>query len=246
VVKTIGDEIMAVFESAAEAIGAGIEIQQRIDALPPASGAKLSVRVGIQWGPVLEENDDVFGDTVNTASRLAQLAKGGQILTSAETLAVVPPQPPLNVRAIDDLVVRGKTESVRVFEVIWQESGDLTMKSASLAPVPPAVAKLRLRHGDQELILDAGRPAATLGRDGHCDVVIRDPRASRNHGRIERRRDKFVLVDQSTNGTYITPLGEAEAALKREETVLRGRGRISFGHAFGDGTEEILEFEVLS
>ena len=62
--------------------------------------------------------------------------------------------------------------------------------------------------------------------------------------RSERRRDKYVLVDQSTNGTYVTFRGETEFMLKREETILRGRGRISFGHAFNSDGSETIEFEV--
>lgn len=244
VVKTIGDEIMAVFDTVDEGLHAAVEMEQRIDALPPVSGVKMAVRIGLHWGSALEENGDIFGDTVNTASRLAGLAKGGQILTSAETLAASSHHP-FDSREIDDLAVKGKDVSVRVLEVIWQENAELTMKSASLAPAAPADTRLRLRHGGQELVLGAERPLATLGRDTHCDIVVLDTRASRNHGRIERRRDKFVLVDQSTNGTYVTVLGEPECSVKREESVLRSRGRISFGHSFTDDSGEFLEFELL-
>ena len=47
--------------------------------------------------------------------------------------------------------------------------------------------------------------------------------------RIERRRDKFVLIDHSSNGTYVTVQGEPEIVLRREELTLRGRGQVSFG-----------------
>ena len=246
VVKTIGDEVMAVFNSADAAVHAAVEMQQRIDSLPSVSGVKLAVRIGLHWGSALEEKDDVFGDTVNTASRLAGLAKGGQILTSTESLAVLSPHQQFSTREIGYLAVKGKAESVRVFEVIWQERDDMTMKSASLSPAAASETRLRLRHDGKELILGPDHPLASLGRDSHSDIVIRDGRASRNHGRIERRRDKFVLVDQSTNGTYVTVLGEAESAIKREESTLRGRGRISFGHSFVDDSTEVLEFEVLA
>ncbi len=77
-----------------------------------------------------------------------------------------------------------------------------------------------------------------------CDIAIRDGSASRNHGKIERRRDKFVLADISTNGTYVTFQGEAEFLLKREEIILRNRGRIVFGHAWRSAADETLEFVV--
>ena len=66
--------------------------------------------------------------------------------------------------------------------------------------------------------------------------------ASRLHARIERRRDKFVLIDQSTNGTYVTLEGEKEILLRREELILRGRGHISFGHTYQPEPAEVLRF----
>jgi adenylate cyclase len=62
------------------------------------------------------------------------------------------------------------------------------------------------------------------------------------HARIERRRDKFVLVDQSSNGTYVTVEGEPEIELRREEMILRGCGHLSFGHAYQDDSGEVLAF----
>ena len=84
----------------------------------------------------------------------------------------------------------------------------------------------------------------TVGRDAICDIVIRNASASRNHGKIERRRDKFVLIDISFNGTYVSFQGESEFILKREETILRGRGRIVFGHAWESDADDMVEFVV--
>jgi predicted component of type VI protein secretion system len=69
--------------------------------------------------------------------------------------------------------------------------------------------------------------------------------ASRLHARIERRRDKFVLVDQSSNGTFVTIEGDSEIQLRREEIVLRGRGRATFGHAWKGAADEVLTFSCL-
>ena len=72
-----------------------------------------------------------------------------------------------------------------------------------------------------------------------------DRKASRLHARIERRRDKFVLVDVSSNGTYCTVNDEPEIMLRREELILRGSGRICFGHAYADDAAESVEFVCL-
>jgi predicted component of type VI protein secretion system len=65
------------------------------------------------------------------------------------------------------------------------------------------------------------------------------------HARIERRRDKFVLIDQSSNGTYVRIDGEPEIQLRREEMILRGRGRVSFGHAHINEADEVLTFSCV-
>lgn len=246
VVKTIGDEVMAVFDSAAQGMQAASEMQQRIDELPPpAPGVKLAIRAGLHFGPALVENNDVFGDTVNTAARMAGLAKAGQIITTADTVAALPDLLRLSCREIDALAVKGKAEDVRVCEIIWQESAELTMMSTRMAPAAPVALRLKLRYGGVETVLDATRAHVALGRDAASDIVIRDPRASRSHAKIERRRDKFVLVDMSSNGTFVTFHGETEFALKREETLLRGSGRIVFGHAWAGGEPaEAMEFSV--
>ena len=243
VIKTIGDEVMAVFDTAEAGMEAACSMQQKVDDLPPVRGIRMAIRVGFHFGPAIEEAKDVFGDTVNTASRMAGLAKAGQIITTADSVAALPALLQQSTREIDALAVKGKAEDVRVCEVLWQESDDLTMKSASVVAAPVA-ARLTVRHGDDEMVLDASHSGAfSLGRDAACDIIINDRRASRTHARIERRRDKFVLIDQSTNGTYVTFHGEAEFALKREEVILRSKGSISFGHAFDDGGE-VVEFKA--
>jgi adenylate cyclase len=274
VVKTLGDELMAVFESAESALHAAVEMQQRIDSLPPASGISLAVRVAFHYGPAAEEeDDDTFVGTVNVAARAMMLAKPGQVLATAEAVAVLPPALQELTREIE-VPLSAKDETIRVFDVKWDHGGDEVRTRVAAqaampaspaaapdpAPVPaaaepakpsePSKLRLKLRYGDSKLILGPERPTATLGRDVKADIVVRDARASRHHGRIERRFDRFVLIDQSTNGTYVTVRGEAEFLLKQEETVLRGRGRINFGHSgvghSGVGEEgDHLEFEVL-
>jgi predicted component of type VI protein secretion system len=89
------------------------------------------------------------------------------------------------------------------------------------------------------------KPALSMGRDASVEIVVRDRRASRNHARIERRGEKFVLTDQSTNGTYVTFAGEPELFLRREEVVLRGRGSICFAASGSSNEADCAEFELL-
>ena len=104
---------------------------------------------------------------------------------------------------------------------------------------------LVLRHGGQEYRLEQSNTGIVLGRDVACEVVVADRMASRQHARIERRRDKFFLIDQSTNGTFVAVEGEPDITLRREEVMLRGTGQIAFGHSVGEGSDDIVAFTVV-
>src|SRR3977135_2685159 len=86
VVKTIGDEVIALFATPAAAATAASQIQMQTDILPIVGGMKLGVRIGFHSGPVIQRDNDVFGDTVNLAARLVAQAQKGQSTTSHETL----------------------------------------------------------------------------------------------------------------------------------------------------------------
>ncbi len=245
VIKTIGDEIMCVLPSADAGCLAATDMHHKILALPVVSQVKRSVRIGFHFGPVIEENNDVFGDTVNVAARMAGLAKGMQIITTGATVACMSNMLQLSTRNIAALSVKGKGDDVNVSEVIWQGGEELTMSTSSLA-FTNKVVTLRLEHAghDRAWVLDQAHASVVLGRDAQCEVVIADRNASRQHARIECRRDKFFLVDQSTNGTFVVMANEAEVLLRREEIMLRGAGRIGFGHSVTVPDAEFVTFEI--
>jgi adenylate cyclase len=180
---------------------------------------------------------------VNLAARMAGLAKAMQIITTLATVERLSPALRHSTRRIAALSVRGKGDEVEVCEVIWQDVDDLTMATPSTASAATRV-ELHLTHGKQQLTLDQTNTTVLLGRDAACQVVLADRKASRIHARMERRRDKFFLVDQSTNGTFVTFAGEVEIALRREEMMLRGQGRITFGHSIAESSEETVDFVV--
>jgi len=243
VVKTIGDEVMAVFPSAGNAGYATIDMHGRIARLADDGGVRLAIHAGFHCGPVLEDGADYYGDTVNVAARLCSLAKGGQTLMAAETLEHLPMPLKVLTRSQNAHAVRGKQADIEVFELLWQGAEEDLTTLATRRAGPQA--RLKLRHGERQIALDEGGAALTFGRDAANDIVISDRKASRVHARIEHRRDKYVLVDHSTNGTFCTLEGEGEVELHREELLLRGRGRIVFGHpAVEDPGSEGVDFDI--
>lgn len=244
-VKTIGDEALAVFDSAEEGFLAACEMQQKIDHLPPAAGHKLAIHVGFYFGEVIAQQGDVFGDTVNTAARLVALAKPGQIITGDETVKHLPLPCLASVRQLDSVILKGKADTLQLWEALWRGGEELTLVPSHFAPTQPMDLKLRLHHGNSDVFVGEQRAQVTLGRDSSCHIVIGDPRASRLHARIELRRDKFVLIDQSTNGTYIASGSDGKYVVKREETILRGRGRLSFGQPWQEGVPDYVDYVVI-
>ena len=241
VVKTIGDEIMATFPSADAAADAAIEIQSAISELKPVGNSKIGIRIGFNWGPIVEADGDIFGDAVNVASRLSHVAVKGQIITARDTVMLMSPMLKSATRKITNIQIKGKAAEVEVYELMWQQSEDATTMAASRSIYKPKKTTLRLVLQGQEHLLSDELTAVSMGRDATAELVIKDRMASRSHGKIERRLDKFVLTDHSANGTFVMVDGDKEVVLRREEFTLRGRGWICFGQSKTTASD-ILEY----
>lgn len=241
VIKTIGDEVLSTFPDADSAADAAIEMQSAISELLPVGGTKIGIRVGFFYGPVVHKEGDIFGDAVNVASRLSHVAVKGQIITSRETVMMMSPMLKSATRKISQIAVKGKAEPVEAYELMWQQSEDATTMAAARSVLKPKKTSLRLLLQGGETLLSDERTAVSMGRDQSADLVVRDKMASRSHGKIERRLDKFILTDHSANGTYVTVEGDKEIVLRREEFTLRGKGWITFGQSRATATD-VLEF----
>ncbi len=241
VIKTIGDEVLSTFPDADSAADAAIEMQSAISELLPVGGTKIGIRVGFFYGPVVHKDGDIFGDAVNVASRLSHVAVKGQIITSRETVMMMSPMLKSATRKISQIAVKGKAEPVEAYELMWQQSEDATTMAAARSVLKPKKTSLRLLLQGGETLLSDERTAVSMGRDQSADLVVRDKMASRSHGKIERRLDKFILTDHSANGTYVTVEGDKEIVLRREEFTLRGKGWITFGQSRATATD-VLEF----
>jgi adenylate cyclase len=236
VVKEIGDEVMSIFPSADAAAIAATRMNLAVEALPALAGTRPGVRVGFHTGPVVRRDNDLYGDTVSLAEELVGQAAKGQVLTSEQTAALLSPALKSCTRVLYSVERKNKAETVSLCEFVWRQGPDITVTDMlAFAPADPA-GKLRLKHGDTEV---AQEPPLRIGRDRDCEVVVSNENASRQHCSIERRREKFVLRDHSTNGTFVTVEGEPEFMLHREEYILRGHGWISFGDPRAHAAESL-------
>jgi class 3 adenylate cyclase len=248
-VQIIGDEILATFPNPELGVEAAADMMRRIGQEREVGGKRLALRIGLHHGPVLLQNNylfsdqqDIFGDTVNTAARIVALAKPGQILASAETVALMPTRWRQASRNLEAFNLKGKSEEMQIVELLWEEQQNTTIIRI---PMAIRVAKLALHYRDQDFVLDADRRSVSLGREPDNDIAIDDLRISRRHAAIERRRDKFVLIDNSTNGSFVTVEGYGEISVRKEEFILHGRGRISLGYAYNsEDPVGALTFEI--
>jgi len=241
VIKTIGDEIMATFPSADNALNAGSRMQHdiRTNATLQVEGQPIAIRIGCHFGPVVLENRDIFGAAVHTANRMTSQAKAGQIMITAAMVDRLAPEWRSAVRQIDVATLRGKATEDELFEVLWQKEDATSMLPALalgvMASRDKRVQRVRVRTQGQELLLDERRTSITMGRAEENDIVIKGNLISRLHARIELTRNKILLVDQSTNGTFVTSREGEESFVRRDSMQLKGEGMIGLGRA-PDGT----------
>ncbi len=234
VIKTMGDEVMATFPSADDALSAAAQMQQQIAAHSQLKidGHAVAIRIGCHFGPVVLENRDVFGSTVHTANRMTSQAKAGQIVTTSATVSQLSSDWKASVRQIDVATLRGQGNEVALFEVHWQPDEVTSMLpqiAIGAAASSKKAARLRLRLQGQEVVVDETRPNITMGRAEDSDLVVKGNLISRLHARIEVSRDKFVLIDQSTNGTFVQSSAGEESFVRRDSMQLRGEGMIGLG-----------------
>lgn len=249
VIKTMGDEVMSTFPSADDALNAANQMQQRITNTIriETDDSHVAIRIGCHFGPVVAEDRDIFGAAVHTANRMTSQAKSGQILTTSALVAELTPQWTALVRQIDVATPKGQSDEVAVFEVLWQPEEATNMLPSinpTSRPQTPAVS-LRLRFRGEELVVgENGKVTITMGRAEENDVVIKGNLISRVHARIDVARNRFVLVDESTNGTFIQQDAGEELYVRRDSTVLTGSGVISMGRVAARGTSLAIEYRV--
>ena len=245
VIKTIGDEIMATFPTSNDAINAASHMQHDIvtHSELKVEGQSVAIRIGCHYGPVVVENRDIFGAAVHTANRMTSQAKAGQIMITTAMVEGLSPEWRSAVRQIDVATLRGKTSEDELFEVLWQKEDATSMLPALALDVDRQRARrLRLHFHGKEIVVDDAHGSIAIGRAEENDIVIKGNLISRLHARIEYSRNKFTLIDQSTNGTFVTTKEGEESFVRRDSMLLKGEGMIGFGRVPESGASLTVRF----
>ena len=244
VIKTIGDEVMSTFETVDEAMGAAVMMQTRISSESKKNdGIPVTIRIGCHYGPVVQEQNDIFGAAVHTANRMTSQAKSKQIVISGFTVEQMSPELRNQTRQIDVATVRGRIDEVALYELVWQpEEATSMLPTLGWESRTETATRLVVSFRDTTIEVTDLKKHINMGRADDNDLVVKGNLISRIHARIEKRRGRFMLIDQSTNGTFLqTDTGE-ETFVRRDSTELVGEGIIGLGRVAKPGTPLAIHY----
>lgn len=221
VIQLRGDGMLCLFPTVDSALQATVRMRD----LPYPS--PLSMHAGMHVGPVLHEAEQLYGDVVNVAARMADIARKFEIvLTAAARRQLSDGRQAVRLRLICGVPVKGKAEPMDVY-LLPDERRALTDYQP---PLRKAVAGgLVLHYGAGTFLVGNGTGGCLIGRDDDCRLRIEHRLVSRRHASVECVAGKFFLQDHSTNGTYVAERNGAPVLVHRELLQLKEPGLISLG-----------------
>jgi class 3 adenylate cyclase len=253
-VKTLGDGLMAVFETPNDGVLAAIRMHDMLDRVVTRGknqGASpglraLRMQVALARGEVVEMNGDCFGDAVNVAARLLNHAGDNETLITAEVMLGLPAAKKQRFRSLDLIAIRGRAEPVHVYVLDQAIQGDVA--ATQFGEVQHAVEPdgIRLVWLDLDRVFDIDNMPIILGRSVQATYCITDARVSRSHARIDWHAGSFSITDLSYNGSFVRFGSSGDVvSLKRGSCTLHGSGVIGLGSPPVDATSPVVKFEVL-
>lgn len=231
--------LLAAFDDCDRGVRAASNMLEQIGELALTGGGRHQLRIGMHYG--VADGEPPSGEGVELARRLAAVAQPEQALATGTVVMLLSPQ----ARSIASARAVRSPATDRldwpVFAIGQRVAGLMTV----IAPGARLMQRLRLRHQHDTVFVEEHRPVLLLGRELGNDVVIMDPRASRQHARIERSRDGFVLIDTSTNGSFVIEDSGDEQKVHRAEIQLTGAGRIGCGFSVQEIDSDLVFFDLV-
>ena len=255
VVKTLGDGLMAVFPTPAQAAHAATTMHEVLEAMVGradergvSSGLRrLRLQVALAHGEVVEMSGDCFGDAVNVAARLLDHAGDNETLVTADVLAGMPLAQRARFRSLDRLALRGRAEAVEVHVQGGRRGGGQDSAITQFGNVSetdePNALHLQWEDLEREFLVE--EMPVVVGRSPQTHFCVSDSRVSRSHARIDWHGGNFQLTDLSFNGTYVRFNDGEIVSLRRGSCILHGAGMIGLGGSPADKSTACLAFDVI-
>jgi len=233
-VETRGDGIMCTFLDVDAAFKAAQSIIQN------QPNRSVAVHGGIHWGPVISQNDSIFGNTVNVGARIANLAKDEEIILSDEAFQQLTTDLRALTRNLGKVRVKGKLKPFNIYLALFSQN-DITKQSIpTLSLSPPTI--LELSYIGRIFNLKEPAPDFVMGRHLSCDLIVQHDFSSRKHATIIGKRGKFFLLDHSSNGSYISEADQQTVFICRDMVQLKESGFISLGVEPNMNPEHVIRF----
>lgn len=254
VVKMLGDGVLLSFTNNRQAVECVSQIQQEHSARVASWPAdlKLLMQIGMARGQVVQVDGDCFGDAVNLASRLSDLAGPEQILSNESVVHKLGARDTVRSRSLGPMRIKGRAELCEVFRIEWHPEmlsefltlpGDL---ASFRKPAESLFSGIELGWLDASHSFNLTDLPVTIGRVPEADFVINDPRVSRLHASIDIRSGSCLLEDTSSYGTWVRFSGNDNViALRRQECLLHSDGEFSMGAPFTDISAPTVSFRLL-
>ena len=254
VVKMLGDGVLLSFTNNQMAVDTMTQIQQehakRLARWP--NRLRLMMQIGVARGQVIQVDGDCFGDAVNLASRLSDLAGPEQILVTGAVIRQLGPRNGVRSRSLGPMRIKGRTELCEVFRIEWQTEmlSEFLTLPADLHPLNTRSESLfggiELGWLDLSHAFNMTDLPLKIGRMPEADFVVDDPRVSRLHASIDVRSGNYVLEDISSYGTWVRFDGAENAiSLRRQECLLHSNGEIAMGAPFTDFSAPTVSFKLV-
>jgi len=237
VVQLRGDGMLCTFATVDAALVAAVALRDLPYQRP------LSMHAGIHTGPVLREADQLYGDVVNIAARMADIAKRFEIVLTEIAGQQLSAAGCWNLRLIRKVPVKGQAEPMNIY--LLANDREPVTEFQPPQHTKTLLTKLDLHYGSRVFVVDSVTATCLIGRDEDCGIKVVHRLVSRRHASIERVSGKFFLHDHSTNGTYVEDEGGTGPALiQREIYQLKGQGVISLGMEPKANPDNLIRFAI--
>ncbi len=253
VVKTLGDGLMAVFETPQAAVNSAMLMHDVLDGIASRGherGASVGLRalrlkVALARGEVVEMAGDCYGDAVNVAARLLDHATDSETLVTVEVLQDLNADLRSRFRDLDKLGLRGRVEPVHVHVMGGRRFSDQAATQFGDMTTVIEPDGLRLAWDDLHRVYASQQMPVVLGRSPQASFCVDDSRVSRSHARVDWHGGSFQLTDLSYNGTYVRFNDGEIVSLRRGSCTLHGSGSIGLGGSPSEVQSACVNFEVL-
>lgn len=207
VIKTIGDAVMASFDDCLQSVRGAIKMQERIyaDAQLQPPDDRVSIRIGLNYGPGIVKSNDVFGDVVNVASRVESVGAPEQIVISDTLYEQVVKSGEFKLNALGRFSLKGKGENRDLYEVQWTEriqpkraaAHTVVMTTSKSSAIPKVRLQRILKDGTVGDKYSLKQDKLEVGRLRGDVQFPDDEKMAPLHARFSMEKDQLFVEDIS-------------------------------------------------